>query len=270
MNPITYALNNLRMHIPIEVLEKTFFGLNPSRFVTPTSLDSIIRDQVIDAKVLVDCNLIGSEEVYVPLQNLPATRVDNFTTIYNIPKSLTQGRSITSALSVAYGFGSPIGANMSGGNMGLRNSSSLLDAASGVMMSQAPIPDVSTAYVTLIGENTIMIQDTVALPGNIALRCKIESDANFSQLSGPAYMQFAELVLLATKAFIYVKNQIPMDRAYLSGGQDLNAYRNIIDSYSDAAVNYNDYFRTVWRKVSILDSYQSKRRHLGLITGGRW
>lgn len=266
MNPITYALNNLRMHIPLEVLEKTFLGLNPSRFVTPVSLDSIIRDQVIDAKVMVDCNLIGGTEVYIPLQGLPFQRIDNFTSIYQIPKSLTQGRSITTALSVAYGFGSPIG----GSNMGLRNSNSLLDAASGVMASQAPIPDVSTAYVSLIGENTIMIQDNMSLPANIALRCKLENDSNFNHLKGPQYMQFAELVLLATKAYIYVKNQIPMDRAYLSGGQDLNAYRTIIDGYSDAAENYNTYFSTVWRRSAILGDYQAHRRHMALITGGRW
>lgn len=268
-NPISYALNNLKMHIPYEVMEKAFISLNPKIGHVQRSnisVDAIIREMVIEEKVMTDCNLLGGKETFIPLYTLTPERVDHFTLIYRIPKSLTQGRSIVRALSVAYGEGTL----MVGTNMGIRNSSGLLDAASGLVSSQAAIPTVASAYVQLIGENVVLINDNMALPANCYLRCRLENDSSMAGLQTTAYFAFAELVVYAVKAYIYNMLRIQMDTAILHAGMELGAFRETVMEYADAAQNYKDYFDTTWKRVNTLNDYQAHMRHCGMIVGGQW
>lgn len=264
MNPVSYSLQNIHRTIPRDILEKVFISIIQHRYTVPVSLDARIRELVIEPWVMVDCNLVGGTETFLPLEAVPREQMDPFTVIYRIPKSMTQGRTITSALSVSFGQGSIIGST----NMGLRGSSPMLDAASSVMNAQLPIPMVSSAYCTLIGENVVLIGDNIALPTNLFLRCKLENDEAFTHLKPTSYMQFAQLVEYAIKAYIYTNSAIVMDRAFIHAGADLGRMKEIIDSYSDAFENYKTYFRETWQKVSILNDYTAHRRHLQMITGG--
>jgi len=267
MNPITKALQELGYRIPRAILEKTFLSnLQPFSY-TPTSLDARIRETVIEPRVMVDCNLMGGTEATIPLGGVPRQQIDSFTYVCRIPKKLTQGRTITRALSISYGQVGMLGTSS---NIPQQGTSALMDAAGGLLASALPIPAVSTAQCQLIGENVIMVIDTVSIPQDIYLRCWLENDTAFNHLQPTSYKDFAKLVEFAVKSYIYNHNQIPMDRAYIQGGFELGQFKSIVDGYADAEENYQTYLNEVWRKVALLNDFHGKRRHISLVTGGNW
>lgn len=268
MNPITYALNQVRFEIPREILEKLFITQFAAQHCyykpTPISLDARIRDEVITPRVLMDCNMMGGTETHIRLTGLPREDVDAFTYVYRIPKTLTQGRSITAALSVTFGEGAVVGAT----NLVPMRGNVLLDAASGLLNSSTPIPMISTAKVKLIGENTILIADNMSMPTNIFLRCWLENDTNFNHINPRSYPAFSKLVVLAVKAYIYVNAMIPMDMGEIFAGNQLGRFKEVIDSYSDANEMYMTHLTEVWGRVAVLNDFDAHRRHIQLLVGG--
>ena len=266
MNPITYALNQVHFRIPDEVLKETFVSrqFNFQFRSTPATIDARIRDLVLNARVMVDCNLFGGVETTIPLIRASYEYIDPYQVIYTVPKTLTQGRSITRALSVSFGDGAMAGIT----NLVPSYGNNLLDAAQGLLQSHQPIPMVSTANCILVGENQVLIQDNFTLPPNIYLRCWLENDAMMSHIQPTSYPAFAELVVLAVKAYIYMNLQIPMDKGVIHAGADLGRFREVVDGYSDADEQYRDHLKKVWRKVAYLNDFQAHRRHIQRLLGG--
>lgn len=265
MNPISYALNHLRQVIPSEILRQVFMSRINYNYDLSVSLDTRIREEVIFPVVMFDCNLIGGLETWIRLLGLPREQVDLFTHIYRIPKTMTQGRSIISALSVSYGEGAVVGAT----NLIPVRGNSLLDAASGLLSSSNPIPMISTAKVQLVGENVVAIMDNLALPTNIFLRCWLENDTEMNHINPRSYLDFARLCEYAVKRYIYTNAIIPMDKGELFAGSQLGRFKEIIDSYSDADEMYFT-AREEWGRIAALNDFESQRRHIELITGGLW
>lgn len=264
MNPITYSLDRLHYAIPREILEKTFISNINHRTLIPVSLDARIRELVIEPRVLVDCNLVAGTEMYFPLIQVPREIVDMFNYVYRIPKFMTQGRRITQALSVSFGEG----AVLAGSNLAPSNGNALLDATSGVLNSALPIPLVSTAQCQLIGENTVLINDNMALPNNIYLRCWVENDESFNHIQPASYPAFSKLVELAVKAYIYINSLVIMDKAYIFAGAELGRYKEIVDSYADANEMYETHRDEKWRKTAFMNDYQAHTRQLRRTLGG--
>lgn len=273
MNAVEKAISEIKNSIPYEILQETFGrhtvnsapGVSPHRQV-PVSLDYQIRQHVLNPRVIVDCNLSGGTEVDIPMMSLIPNNVTPWVTTYTVPKQLTQGRSISRVVSMTIGQGSVLGTT----NMGLQGSSALMDAASGVLAGVLPIPIISTAYIQLIGENTLLIDDNMALPNDVWLRCALEFDSNFTQLPKPYYHAFAELCIHAVKAYIYKSMVIEMGMAQLSGGQELGRFKEIVDGYADSNQNYYDYLEEKWTVTQKLADPQQKRRHLSMLVGGNW
>lgn len=269
MNPVTNALRRIKECIPPEILEKTFnANIKSYEIYKPSlliSLDQRIRERIIDKRVRVDCNLVGGQEITVPLDTLSPRAIDLFNLVYNIPKTLTQGKSITSVLSCSFG-----GLTL-GGYSGLNPnySAGTADNAMNVLNSAKPVPVVSTANVQLIEENTVLISDTISVPRNMYLRCWVENDHEFTNIKPPSYERFAQLAVLATKAFIYNTTIIAMDKAFIYAGGELGRYAEIVNGYSDAEQNYQDEL-VRWRKVAMLNNHVAHRRMVRRLLGGGW
>lgn len=263
MNPISYALKQLRYSIPIEILEKVFVSSIWHRANQPISLDARIREDVIEDRVLPDCNLKYGQQMTISLIDLPKEQVDLFMWVYRIPKFKTQGRTIVRALNVSFGDGTYVGTT----SVAPMQGNALLEAATGVFNAASPIPIVSTANVQIIGENVILIQDNMALPVNVYLRCWVENDANMNHIQPTSYSKFAEMVELAVKAHIWVKCQIPMDRAFIFSGAELGRFGSIIDSYAEANEMYKTFREERWGKIAIMNDRIAHdriiRRNLG-------
>ena len=262
---IQNAIEDIRFKIPIELLNFTYLsksiGYNLSHAY---SLDERVRDEVIHRKVLKDCNLIGGTEIMIPVHMHLQQRLDINKAVYYIPKEYTNGRSITSALSVSYYAGAPQLQHAHSHQQNL-----VMGTVSALWHSNTPVPQVSTARVSLVAENTVYVEDAERIPDVVYLRAWVENPVDMSHLKLPAHRNFSRLCLYATKADIYNKNYVKMGEAYLDGGSEISQYRDIVESYSDAIDMYEDYFDQVWGKVSRFTDKESQRRSIRLGLGGR-
>lgn len=262
MNILTEAIRNTRFRIPEEILKEAFFTNDYFQRHANQSLDAMIREQVFERWVRVDMDMVGGTMILIPIGQVPYTTVDNVNTIMRIPRHLTQGRSITTAISVDlpdnYGSGfSLIPMEM--------NTSLYLQEANKVVNSLTPIPEVSTAQVMLIDDNTIMVNRLPVLLYNAYLRCIVANDNEFNNVQPANYDAFRELVLRATKAYCYNKLVIKIGETRLSGGRELGEFKEIVSSYSEAADLYNESLE-LWRSLTVLNDPLMRERHLKMVS----
>lgn len=266
MGAIQKAIQEVKYAIPEEILTEVFLKREFGQTALPVSLDTMIREKVIDARVMVDCNLLGGTQVELPLHGVTPEKVDVYKTIYRIPMSVTQNRVISRVLSLTIGQSTMLNTSY----MGVEGYSQILEASQGMMKAQAGIPVVSTAYIRLIAENTVLISDYLSVPRASFLRCYLENDDEFSQLNSMTYPHFSHLVELAVKAYIHVKADIRTGMGRLVGGMELGRFREIIDSYADANELYKEFLRDTWTRVMAMDDTRTRERILRSIVGGNW
>lgn len=266
MNAVSKAIDEIRLRIPPPILEAVFIQRNRAWGLPPEPLSAHIVNEVLRPRVFVDCNLVGGTEAYVRLEGLNFQRANDFVTVYRIPKERTQGRTISSALSIT--FNDPSGTAYYGIGLGCQ-STQMTSLGSALLDTAGTIPITSSASVQLIGENTVMIKDTTLLPGNCFLRCILAADENFSHLQMRVYKQFGMLATLAVKAYIYNEYVIRMDIGELYGGHNLGRFKEIIDTYADANELYDTYLREKWQKISMMNDSESWGRFLRIAVGGQ-
>lgn len=266
MNALAKAIDHCKYVIPREVLEAIFIRRDQQFRNQPMTIDAHLMNEVIRPRVFVDCNLMGGTEMFVPLHDIAFERINNYTSVYRIPKSKTQGRSIMSVLNIT--FADPTAASNYGAATGC-GSTEMLTTAQAMVDSMGTIPISSTAQVQLVGENTVMVRDTVLLPANVYLRCVVANDETMSHLQLRSYRHFYKLVELAVKSYIYHSYAIMMDMGELYGGQTLGRFKEFVDSYADAEELYQTYLVEQWQKVSFMNDNESFSRYTRLLTGGR-
>jgi hypothetical protein len=266
MNPIAMALNHVRFTIPREVLDAVFIERNRFLRQVPMTVDAHITNEVIRARVLPELNLVGGAEIFVALQGIPGERINQFTSVYKIPKSRTGGRTIITVLNVT--FSDPTATSNYGTATGCQ-STEMLVTGQAMIDAMGTIPITSTAHVQLVGENTVMVRDTILLPPNVYLRCIVENDSNLSHLQARSYRAFFKLVEFAVKSFIYNNYIIQMDVGELYGGHNLGRFKEVVDSYSDAEELYQTHMREVMAKVMMMNDTEQHGRFLRMLVGGR-
>ena len=253
-NAIQYALKSINQDIPKAILQLTFNDATFNRFAITVSTDSRIRDEVIQQRVMADMNSVGGTEITLALRNADCEMLDPGVYVYRIPPSLTQNRMITSALSVAF-------SHRAQSLQGYVGDGNQINAAMSQMRAGVSgIPYVSDARCSVIGNNVVMVQHQNIGAQDLYLRCIVENDANLNHLHRTTWLDFAELCIYAVKAEVYMRNVIPLDEAYMSGGQSIGAYKDIIDSYSDANQTYKDFLKSKFAKILLMnDPVQHER-----------
>lgn len=254
MSCINKALADIKWEIPDEVLDIVFLpktGYNGA----PLSVDEYIKDKIIMKKVMVDCNIVGGRVSLIPLDGLKPIYTDPYTTVFEIPKNRTQGCNILSALAINYyPFSTMSGISSSTFNTAAyMNTSSVTSSAQRIADSVSSIPPISVAYCDLVGPNTIVVRDVYRVVYSFFLRCILENDANLNNINPRSWLAFSKLCVLACKSYIYTYSKIKMDKAYLYGGQELGSIKEIIDEYSDAQEQYDEYLSNKWRKISLMN-----------------
>lgn len=265
MNVISKALSDVKFVIPRPVLDTVFTERKKGWNTQVPSLDEQILNAVIRPRVLVDCNLVGGQEVTIPLTGLQAQEVDSSTVVYRIPKELTQNRSIVSVLNITYIDINSTASTAYFGNCGTTAEQSKAQA---LLDAVAPMPMIATTRVSLIGENTVMLRDSIRVPSNSYLRCIIGFDEQMSHLQPRSYKAFCKLVEFAVKSFIYNEYVVEMDMGELRGGHNLGKFKDIVEGYADSEELYQNYFTERWQKVSFQNDTESMTRFIKLIAGG--
>lgn len=279
MDAVTFAINEVKHSIPPQILALVFTPtvrqmLNHHEIHNPNqALDAAIRAKVIDSRVRQFADNAGAMMVELPLEDVPRQELNRFSFVYNIPKTLTQGRLITSALALSYGNNSNMGLSSTASNFHQNYGIScghgpMLDAGASVAMSHSPIPNVQSANVSLIGENTVLVEDYAPLARRAWLRCLLSNDNEFTNIKPQTYAAFSRLVVLATKAFIYNTYYIELGAGYLTGGMELPEIKQIVDEYRDANDMFLEEYRERWVKTAALQDPRRKQRHIKMMTGG--
>lgn len=270
MTPITKAIQDVKMRVPPQILTEAYVSRPMAFGVKVSSVDDQITSEVIRPRVLVDTNINGyGLEATIDLTSVPYEKPDNYTTVYRVPKTHTQGRSIISVLNVTYAD-STLGAVSSYGAAGMyaANTPALGVMLQGVVDSNSTIPITSTAQATLIGENVVMVRDTIASAGIAYLRANLANDENLTDLPIRSYRVFSELVTLAVKSHIYNNYIVKMDLGQLYGGQMIGKFREIVEGYADAEELYGTMLKEKWTKVSIMSDRPAFTRYVRTLVGG--
>jgi len=250
MNVINNLLSEIKFRIPLDVLQLTFRERQNYRNIV-TSLDDKIMTEVIRKRLMVDLNLASQETINVALQSCQLLYHDTVKTAYFIPKELTGGRSIVSALSMMSGY------HMHGDTM-LSNhqlsGSSLLDNSISLMNSLDNVNIRQTARIDLIGENTVLID--MGMLDNLAVNLVVvvENDINLNNINPRAFGALSTLAVLIMKAYIYNTMVIRVNEGELYSGHEISVIKDIIYDYKDAEEQYQEYYETTWKKIAFMQN----------------
>lgn len=246
MNAIHKALSEIKFQIPPEVLQVGFVE-NFGRINQVVSLDERIMNSVIRPRILVDANLVGGVIAKIPLDQCEYREYIPFEYIVIVPKELTGGRSIVSVLSLV-SFTTVIPATP------IYTSSPLLTAANNMFNSITQETVIQTSRLELIGDNTVLIQDPNLSILHGCLRCMVEYDENMSSIHPRNIHTFCKLCVLGTKSYIYNNCKVKLDQGYVYGGHELGSISEIIDSYSDAEEQYQEFLNTDFKIVAFMNT----------------
>jgi len=260
MDAITKAIKEIKFRIPKDILNLAF--INRYNYYTSEviSVDKLIIDNVIDAKVLPDLDILRGQEISIPLDkcNIRTVSPDNFTweTVIKVPNSLLNGRNIINPLSLVFEYGPT--------NPGF-NGNHLLQTANAAIDSYQPTSGITTTDLELIGNNTVLVHEN--LPTVMGyLNVMIENDKNMNNLNPRYYNHFAKLCVLATKAYIYNTLIVDMNKGILIGGHELNKVMEIVESYESAIEEYDEYLESKMRRILFMNDDKSYSRYIKMIT----
>lgn len=262
MNPITYALNDLDFHISREVLNVSFKELQPLISSNVTSIHEVITNEIIRRKVLVDCNIVGGEEVDIFLDKCIVEHIyEQNETVIRVPMSLTGNRSIIEPLSLV------LNTYIAGNGMLTGSTSNQLGLMQKLTASQTGPDVIQTSKMQMIGKNTILVQSSTALFTNGILRVNIENSSNLDNMGSRFNLVFSRLVRQAIKMYIYNNIRVKVNQGYIYGGHELSIITDIMNEYSDQESMYYETLTKEWSKCQFLNSEKAMTSLIGMMLG---
>lgn len=252
MSAITHALREVKFRVPIQILNLAFKDKHTNWRSAPLSLDELIMDGVVRPRVLLDANLVGGSTVMVNLAGLQPEVVDNMSVIYRVPPDRLGNREIMSVLHVGMMPMANYAGMTSGSFSQFTNMGNNTPASVGARIadSYSNMPITNNTSVELVGANTVLIRNQYSVAGIYQLKCVVGNESNLSNISHRSWPNFARLVELAVKSFVYNTLLVRIDEAYLVGGAELGSIKNYIETLSDAEEMYQTELKEVWGVTS--------------------
>ena len=236
MNAVDDAIRNLKYNIPIELLEMSFLNYADVNH-RHISLDEKIRSTIIVGRVIRDCSQTEGVMVNIEVDSCNVSLIARGEYIIDVPKKLTQGRTIVDPLSLTT---NAFYTNIAGSSTA---SSSIASYTNKMYNNVTSQNFQQTARLELIGDNVVYVYDPTIIINRSFLRCLVEYDENLTNLHPKVLPVFNRLVVLATQSYIYNKMRINLDKGYIHAGYELSVIRDIVDSYSDAENMYLEFLR---------------------------
>jgi len=255
MDAITKALIDIKFTVPKDILDLAFVKRYQYYTAEFVSLDKLIIDNVIEAKVLPDLNAIRGQEISIYLKDCQMHTVspDGFRleTVIKVPPKILNGRNIISPLSIVLEYG-PV-------NTG--SSNYFVQIAEAAVNARSATTGFSTTDLELIGNNTILVHEN--LPVIVGyLNVIIENDKNMNNLNPRFYNIFGELCTWATKAYIYNTLIVDLNKGLIIGGHELSIIKDIIDSYQDAYEQYKTLLKEKMGKILFMNDDKSYSKYI--------
>lgn len=262
MKAIDLAMNKIFNEIPKEILEMAFrpsqfFGIEDHR-----SLEEIIRTDVIRSQVLIDCNLVGGQEITIPFSGInPKVSKNGF--IVRIPSQSRQGRDIVSVLSLL-SYVPEGNINMNRFNTYDSEQLGSIEVKMGAMLEENSVNNPTATSNAHLIENNVVFVSGGFFHQNMGIQCVVANDANLANISPRNYLDFAKLTVLACKATIHNRLRIKINTDSLRPGEANGTLRGIIDDYSDSAQMYSEFLEQTWRKIAIMNDPTTRQTFIGM------
>ena len=271
MNALDYAVNEVKNKIPYELLYAGMTYREDPQMINLSSIEEKLVQKVIKKRVLLMCNVIGGIQQFIPINQLYPSFSENMYTVYQVPSELVMNKEIVSALHLSYVPGSGF---MGGG--GYSGVGSVTSPGMPQMFSMNPVENVASrigaaasmtgvltnAHLEIVAYNTIAVYANYRSLTNFGILVVLENDSKLNNLQPRSYQALGRLCELATKAYIYSTLIVPVNSGYLSGGQDLGVFKNILESFSNSEEDYQTYISEVWGKVLFLNDTTRTNRFI--------
>ena len=258
MSAIRHAVDVVMRNISSKTLRLAFLK-NTDNYKIETTLERQIEDLVIKPIVLKDTNLIGGTTITIPVDSCYQQQYYHNETSHNIiisvPLELTNNRKIIE----------PLGITSNTNNIGSSKGDGLMTNLGNKIMDQydAPTVGLSITDLELVATNTILVYTNVVALYNAYLRVEIENNNNFSNLNRKTIRPFGQLVLLATKMYIYTKLNVELESGALYNGHELGKVTTEIESFESASEEYETFLNEKWGKLMFMNDSVSMSRFIG-------
>ena len=276
-NALIYAIAEISQQIPRELLHSGMMIDEQEYTANLTTIDDKILRKVIRKRVMLDANIIGGIEMVIPLNNVQPSFYEQFYTVYQVPPEYTMNREIISALNLtsmpATGyFGQnatgQLSSSMYNGNV-TSGYNSVMNAADRIGNAASSGGVMSNANIEIVGYNTLLVYAHYRMLANFGIRVLIENDSNLNNIQPRSFKNFSYLCVLAVKAYLYIKLNIAINSGYLSGGQELGVFKDVLNSYEGAEEEYRTYLREVWAPTAYMNDVTRYSRYIGsMLTSG--
>ncbi|EEG8191050.1 hypothetical protein G7N79_000631 [Salmonella enterica] len=268
MNVIDYCLRKIRQHIPAPILQAAFVPENLKLLGIASSVDNEIQQRVIREILVPEISRMGQYQE-VDLQGVPWDNdtQDYFSRVYYLDDIKTGGRpildahiSVTPVAGQAYTM-PPAGSYLDGATSGV------LASTQQVVDSQSAMPRIASPEVEVLGPNTIRIKDPGMFVYSTKLVVKYELSQEMNEIKPAFYPVVGELAVMAVKQYIYNTMIFDMDSGKLENGMEFGAFRNVIESYSDAGQMFEDTLPKMQRCLVHNDNIGNRWNYMN---GGRF
>lgn len=237
-NVLRKLISDIRLEIPSTILNLAF---NPNN--KPVSIDNLIIEQIIHNKILLDTNLVAGvtkEIVLIPkyheyMEHSRDSQFLNFGrySLYRIPPEVREYRNITKIVKIDYpgNLYEDIEQLSMGGATLNKLSKAVLQSHTLSHRINTPTADVEAGDLIKIipGSNSHI---------DFLLTCRLEYDLNFSTLNASAILALSDLVLCATKTYIYVNLITEIDQGRIIHGGEHGVIRDIVTRYENENEKY--------------------------------
>lgn len=264
MSAVANALQDLSFVIPTEILNAAFMNQEMATCGLNISLETRIREAVIEPRVVKDLNLMGGAQTYIPLDfPVKSEYIDPFCVVYYIPDEFTQQRTIVQAYGIFFGI---LGYQNTGHALHYSENTMTAETRKVLDAARRPTP-AQTSYVNMIAHNVLMVR-FIYLPTQTAyLSCKLSHDPELNTIRPPSYIAFSELVEYAVKSYIYTKMYVKMGEAYLHGGQALGEFKDQVMEWRDAEQMYRDQRKKFMKIQQNFNDPEGRRKHIRTAVG---
>lgn len=242
-NAIDISLSQIYNTIPRELLELAFRDPSDpaSRYA---QLHEVIINKVINGRILKDCNVFGGKPKLITLQLSfmePGTITQTEQImglgsycLYRIPPEEREHVPITEVASCHY----PGYMNVWPGHHPYASGSSLVNMAQDVLQSHTFSNAPPTPIPELLAGDLVRLNPPQHHHLDWVVNCRLGYDQQFSNLNVSAIRPLAQVAEHATKAYIYNKLIIQLDKAYIVGGAEMGSVLRIVEGYADSEARY--------------------------------
>lgn len=244
MDLIQHALAEVKAQISPQLLARTYN--NPDDFgFQVTSINDYIKKNIITCRVLRDCNILGGQEMYIETRRATKIKQMRETSIYIYKASDWMGNGLITVTDFRSGNMSPYGGCSSGGTSGPPGDAGILGDAYKHAEFQARRKEEAydiggSSLVRIIGDNAISIQNTLVPPIGV-FTVIIGHNPDLTDMGRRTAIFFSKMVVAAVKADIYNTTLLSLAEGDASRGFILTSISDVVNSYSDAEEEYQDY-----------------------------